>query len=581
MTPRRARRFHLVVFPGLFAVLLLLVYSVSRTGFPPWGDGLEFAAVSSHLGVAHPPGYPLYTLLGWLLQWPAAGPYLGLLFINAAAAAAIGWCTFLILRRLLQGAGWTDCAAANPAITTALILALSAPVGAALFVAEVYLLHAALLLAVVMMLLEAGQRTGPDRHRLLAASGAVLGLALSHQLPALALLPLFAIVLWRLSIQENSSPVPKAAIALPVVLLILIPLLLYGTLPLRAGEHGIYWGGVHTPAGLLEHVRGGEYGQYRLLQERPGVTFRIDTWTPFAAARTVDIVRHFGSLVFGLGPTAILAGLASLGLLAFGTARALRAGMDKFFLAGLYTAIALKTAFVLVYNIRDIDDYYLPIFVLVGPLLGFGLLEALREADRRLLERHRGKLLAAVPAFLVLACLLRLTFQMGEHRIQRTMAEDWKDRVLAELPEGAALVTVGDADLYTMWYLQFARKEQTGVFVFGANFIRFPWFRTSLPPDDPRREAVAFHPGEPGTMDDFLGQVSTSVFEPLLEHGPVYTTMSSPPEIQWLSRRFEVREVEPLLGPREFEAMEALGLVNVPPPVLYEIRPLEGGSAAP
>lgn len=577
MTPGGADRYHLVVFPLLFVALLIVVYTVSRTGFQPWGDGLEFAAVSSHLGVAHPPGYPLYTLLGWLLQWPSGDVYLGLLLVNAASATAIGWCTYLIVRRFLRRAGWGTRASSYGALAMGLVLALSAPVVDALFVAEVYLLHAALLLTAVWMLLEAGFRWGRARTMLLLGSGAAMGLALSHHLPAAALLPLFVLVLW----YAPGHRAPRGPVVGAVALAILLPAVLYGTMPLRVGEHGIYWGGVETSGGLIEHVRGGEYGQYRLLQERPGVPFRVDTWIPFAAARTADMIRHFGGLVPGTGPTALLAGLASLALLGFGTLRARRVGVAAHFLVGLYIAIGLKAGFVLLYNIVDIEDYYLPVFVLAGPLLGLGVLEAAGEVDRRLLRRHRGKLLAAVPAFLVLACLLRLPLQMDEHRLLREMSAGWKERLLAELPEGAALVTAGDADLYTMWYLQFAREEHRDRFVFGANFIRFPWFRTSLPPGDPRREAVLFHPGEPGTMDEFLGQVSSSVLEPLLEHGPVYTTLGSPPEIRWLSRRFEVREVAWLLSERDFQVIEALRLVNVPPPVLHEIRYLEDGGATP
>ena len=48
------------VAAGTFAVYLATVCPTV-----PFGDGGELIAAADSLGVAHPPGYPLYTTLGW------------------------------------------------------------------------------------------------------------------------------------------------------------------------------------------------------------------------------------------------------------------------------------------------------------------------------------------------------------------------------------------------------------------------------------------------------------------------------------------------------------------------------------
>ena len=44
-------------------VASLFVYAATAARSVYWGDSAELVAVAHTLGIAHPPGYPLYTLL--------------------------------------------------------------------------------------------------------------------------------------------------------------------------------------------------------------------------------------------------------------------------------------------------------------------------------------------------------------------------------------------------------------------------------------------------------------------------------------------------------------------------------------
>src|SRR5512137_1202759 len=67
---------------GFFALYLFtLVPSVLPA------DNGEFQLVAWKLGIAHPPGYPLYTIVGWLLSRFFASPAFALNLLSAVLAA--------------------------------------------------------------------------------------------------------------------------------------------------------------------------------------------------------------------------------------------------------------------------------------------------------------------------------------------------------------------------------------------------------------------------------------------------------------------------------------------------------------
>ena len=51
------------------AVALSLLYAMTMCRAVYWYDSAEFAAHAASLGVPHPPGYPLYTLIAHAFTW--------------------------------------------------------------------------------------------------------------------------------------------------------------------------------------------------------------------------------------------------------------------------------------------------------------------------------------------------------------------------------------------------------------------------------------------------------------------------------------------------------------------------------
>src|SRR5690242_19744659 len=65
------------------------------------GDSAEFQILSSTLGIAHPPGYPIYLLIGKLFTWLPVGSVAYRVNLLSASAAAIAVALLYLVARSL------------------------------------------------------------------------------------------------------------------------------------------------------------------------------------------------------------------------------------------------------------------------------------------------------------------------------------------------------------------------------------------------------------------------------------------------------------------------------------------------
>ena len=248
------------------------VYVATLCPTIPPGDAGELIACTWSLGVPHPPGYPLYTVLGWLFAHvvPFGTPAWRLNLLSAlCVAAAVGFVT-LGARRL--GAGRVAAAGA------ALAFAFAFEPWRAATGAEVFGLHATFVAALCWLALR-----WPTTGRPPYLEAAVLGLAgANHQTSAL-LLP--ALAGWVVAHRQALGPRPEKALAICGALAVagLLPYLLLMWTGTR--EDALVWGQVTTlfdptgrkyaadelglREGLWAHVRRGAYG-HQLGSEQGG-----------------------------------------------------------------------------------------------------------------------------------------------------------------------------------------------------------------------------------------------------------------------------------------------------------------------
>ncbi len=157
---------------SIVAPLLLYVLTMPRTVVLE-DDGL-FLMAGAHLGVAHPPGYPLYTLIVYLFTQLPFGSVAFLGHLSSAVLGALACGCVYICGRLTG-------ASSIPALTAAWLFAASEHFWSQAIVTEVYTLNALFFFGLYVLLLFGIRQ--PHRNGIWIAAAAAYGLSLANHLP--------------------------------------------------------------------------------------------------------------------------------------------------------------------------------------------------------------------------------------------------------------------------------------------------------------------------------------------------------------------------------------------------------------
>jgi tetratricopeptide (TPR) repeat protein len=410
--------------PGVlvFCLAAALYLATLPRGVLP-GDSGELIAASRTLSIAHPPGYPLYTMVGRMISSVLASGSMAYRY-NMISALLISL-TLAVVYLILVNLG----------VRRMLAVAVSLGLGTLgsfwlqATTAEVYALNAlftALLLHVALVSRRYGQRG-------FLMLGMIGGLSLSHHLTLVY--PLVC-ALGIMVIGHRLRPTIRTT-GLSVLLLVLgLSVWLY--IPVRARLHPpLVWGRTDTLSGFLAHITAQGY-RWRLRE------FDL-------LGRGADFVAYLR--VLGREAGVIITLAAILGAVIGRTRLALRlllAAMVIFF--GFHFAM---------YNIPDIESHIFPALVGMGLLAGLGLERVVGVVARR------GKIVGRVA---VAACFVMLLPNLLSirPRADEWFAEDYASAIEQSARdacgEGCIVITSGHLSTFPLLYASLV--EPGGVLVF-------------------------------------------------------------------------------------------------------------------
>ncbi len=433
----------------LMALVFFALYVLTLAPDLLPADNGEFQVVATNLGIAHPPGFPLYTVIAHMMTrlpigaTPAYRVNLLSALTSTLTLAAVYGALFLLTRRHLAaligvvalGTATTFWAQA----TTANIRSLSA-------------FFAALMLLTLLGFYRAMQtaRSEQDRrlvNRYLILWALIAGLGVAHHasLAFMALIALFFILITDPSLARTPR---RWWLPLLALLIGLLPLLY---LPLRAasGARGAS-PELATWSGFLEHVL--------------ALGFRGDLFVYLQPMLLWERIKIMGNvLTFQFDPLLLLGMLLGLLLLL------LRDWRVALLLGGSF---ALHTFVTATYRAPQTVEYMLPAYIPLAILLGAALGAPPSSWDRWQVKGVHLPIREILAAILLLVGLRQLVINFpsysGLH--QDSTARDYAQTLLEKAPPGS--VILADWHWVTpLWYLQEVEGRRTDVsvrFVFPA-----------------------------------------------------------------------------------------------------------------
>jgi SAM-dependent methyltransferase len=448
-----------VALGAALGLVSLTVYVTTLYPGVPGGDSGELIAAAYTMGTAHPPGYPLYTMIAKLFTWLPVGSIawrVNLLsgVLDAAAAVVL----YAAVTRWTRSA-WAGLLAGG-------LFAFSPLVWSYAVAAEVFALNN-LFIAIVLWLAVRFQERPTTRTGYLLVF--VLGLAASnHHTIVLLGLP---IVLWML--YHAPTTLRTGPQLLRLTGLFLLGLLPYVYLPLAATNLSVMtWGDFSSVGGFLDHFLRRDYGTFQL----GGGAARHDQ----LGSGLLAYVRDLPGELLIVGPFLAIWGFVSTvrregpGGLAAVTGYSVALYLLVF---GSLANLAFDNA--LLYGV--ISRFWQQPNLLVCAWVGLGVAAgtaALRSAAGPGWARWDAPVTAILTIALV-ACQLARHYERQDQSANTVVADHGR-AILESLPPNALLISLGDIDTNPIRYLQLCDGVRTDVRVVDRAMLHYPWTRPAI-----------------------------------------------------------------------------------------------------
>lgn len=520
--------------PYITALFVFIVYLFTLAPSVVQIDSGELAAVQATGGIAHPTGYPLYTMLGYLfLSLPLpftkifAANLLAAIYCSAGIFFFSKWVTAVLVRFRLPGV--TDTTKGNkPAkdrnINAQTVYAISDYIialvvtGGALLLAfsktfwfqgtsvEVYSLHILTINIVLFTLINAYHSDGSLKYWLIFA--VTLAFSFANHMTTILIIPGTALLYFN---REKFNPVALKKLGL--MLLVFFPVLavLYSYLPLRAATYPLLnWGNPADFEHFWRHFMGKQY-QVWLFESADS-----------AKEQLAYFFNNFPGEFFYAGLALIIPGVYLL--FRFNKV------IGWFALITFWSVVLYSIN----YNISDIDSYFLLAYIICGFWAATGLL-----FYYGILKKFGNEKLT-LPVFTMVILLITAAGNFGKVNQSKVYIYEDYTKAILDYSEDNALILSYQWDYFISpsYYFMYVENVRPDIKLVDKELLRRSWYYTQLETNYPEiftgvhkdiagfLEAVKpFERDEdynPTLIEKHYRNIMTGLIRENLKKGPVY-----------------------------------------------------------
>jgi len=465
-----------------FFVFLLYLLTLAPTVLQI--DSGELAAVQAKWGVAHPSGYPLFALLGFLFI-KIALPFSAIFKANLLSAV---WCSLAVVFfvksavLMLERSGFPENwplgrdypqkrkkkigkngikpeitmgfpkkgPVAFAAVTAGLILAFSRTFWFQSTSVEVYSLHVFLLCLLIFFLLKAYFAEKNDHEKFPLAPWLVvavcLALGFANHITFLLIIPGLAFLFF---IKEKK--IKEAVRKVLLMLAVFFPIVagFYLLLPLRASQYPmINWGNVTNLKRFIQHVTGRQYNVWM--------------FSSFESAH-----KNFSYFLKKLPEEFAVVGL----LIALGGSYIMYKRFKRMFYFSMITLV-VTVFYSINFDILDIDAYFLLAYISLAFFAAFGAAGLIRYFLKRKMNIRVIGIIILIPVVVQFAVNFKYVDQSNNFAFH-----DYTKAVLQSTEENSIIFSYQwDLFVSQSYYFQFVENFRSDIAIIDKELLRRSWY---------------------------------------------------------------------------------------------------------
>ncbi len=451
-------RDHVVAAALWLTVFFVYIQTIAKTvGFI---DSGELATVPYVLGIAHPTGYPLWTLITHIFSHlPIANEEIVRLNIFSSLATSFAAVLFFYAMLLLFRSGIKTKEPFHsivPAAFSALVLAFSQTFWDQATSIEVYAFHLFLMSATLLIFLRAifsflEEQVIDQRKWLLFAY--VLGLSFTNHLTTILLAPGFLFLYFSVFKLSKEGIRQLFILAVPFI----IGLSVYVYFPIRTVQQPVLnWGYPATLERIFWHISGKQYRVWMFSSS----AVAAKQWNHFLNA--VPLEFYYVPLLFSL----------------LGAWRLLM--QERRIFAFIFLLLAGCITYTINYSINDIDSYFLLAYVSLAMFAGFGALEG-----GMIFKQFAGKI--AYGTILLAVVIAELSANWPEvDASSNFLVQDYTETILNNLKPNAIIISYQwDYFVAASYYFQYIKHVRDDVTVIDKELLRRSWYYLQMKKNHP------------------------------------------------------------------------------------------------
>lgn len=483
------------IFLSLSFLIPFFVYIITAAPDVTFTDSGELAGAAVTLGVPHPTGYPLFTILGFLwslLPLPFSKIY-SLNLFSGLLTSISSLVFFLLIKSIFQHL--PDLTQSyHPVIPkrgqksnrktpilkklnendilllsliSALFYSFAFTIWSQATYIEVYSLQILIINLIILFLIK-GTFEQDNKARYFLLTAMMLGLGFTNHMSTIMLVPAFIFIFFKQPGEPWDFSASRIKFGLLLLLTFILPLSLYIYLPLRSSSLPEFnWGWVHRGFDyFLYHVQGKQFQEWMGFTKILKAIFGSSDIGLSATLKEVSEIWNKNSEIF----FKLLPGqLAWLGILPLSVGFYVTYKVNKTFFFFLALVIIFCIAFAFNYPIHDIDSYFSTAYIGLIIFSSIGLYWFADKYNR-------------IIPFLFTLPLLQLIINFPENdRSDDVTVKEYTQFIANNLePNAVILSSQWDYWLSAFWYKQRIEGLRKDVTVIDKELLRRTWYLPHL-----------------------------------------------------------------------------------------------------